>query len=64
MQPPSDDKTPAPAPAPAPAPTPAPAPRTYESTELLAGAREVLIHHAGETYRLRVTRNDKLILQK
>lgn len=40
------------------------APREYDSTELLHGAKEVLIHHAGEVYRLRLTRNDKLILQK
>ena len=36
----------------------------YESSDLLRGAKEVLIHHGGETYRLRLTRNDKLILQK
>lgn len=36
----------------------------YESSDLLRGAKEVLIRHAGETYRLRLTRNDKLILQK
>lgn len=35
-----------------------------ESRALLNGAREVLIHHAGEVYRLRHTRNDKLILTK
>lgn len=34
------------------------------STELLQGRREVLIQHGGETYRLRHTRNDKLILTK
>jgi len=46
-------------------PTPVPhEPRVYESTELLEGAREILIRHAGELYRLRLTRNDKLILQK
>jgi hemin uptake protein HemP len=31
---------------------------------LLRGAREVLIRHGGEIYRLRHTRNDKLILTK
>ncbi len=36
----------------------------YDSSDLLRGAKEVLIRHAGETYRLRLTRNDKLILQK
>ncbi|MHB8903196.1 MAG: hemin uptake protein HemP [Thermoguttaceae bacterium] len=35
-----------------------------ESSELLAGRREVQIVHAGEVYRLLVTRNNKLILYK
>ncbi|SDY73319.1 Hemin uptake protein HemP [Lysobacter sp. yr284] len=35
-----------------------------ESAALLRGAREVLIRHGGEVYRLRHTRNDKLILTK
>ncbi|NUO77475.1 MAG: hemin uptake protein HemP [Lysobacter sp.] len=35
-----------------------------ESGSLLRGAREVLIRHGGEVYRLRHTRNDKLILTK
>jgi hemin uptake protein HemP len=34
------------------------------SDALLKGSREVLIHHGGEVYRLRHTRNDKLILTK
>lgn len=34
------------------------------SNELLQGRQEVLIEHAGEIYRLRVTRNGKLILHK
>lgn len=38
--------------------------REYDSSQLLLGAKEVLIRHAGETYRLRLTKNDKLILQK
>ena len=38
--------------------------RTIPSDELLKGTREVLIEHAGEVYRLRLTRNGKLILQK
>lgn len=52
-------------PTPDPASTP-PEPnlREYESSDLLHGAKEVLIRHAGEIYRLRLTRNDKLILQK
>ena len=32
------------------------------ATSLLNGRREVIILHAGERYRLRVTANDKLIL--
>jgi len=35
-----------------------------DSNSLLRGTREVLIQHRGETYRLRHTRNDKLILTK
>jgi hemin uptake protein HemP len=35
-----------------------------DSTALLRGSREVLIQHGGEVYRLRHTRNDKLILTK
>ena len=35
-----------------------------ESRALLNGARELLIRHGGELYRLRHTRNDKLILTK
>lgn len=36
----------------------------FDSRALLRGHREILIEHAGETYRLRHTRNDKLILTK
>lgn len=36
----------------------------FDSTRLLRGQREVLIRHGDETYRLRHTRNDKLILTK
>jgi hemin uptake protein HemP len=32
--------------------------------DLLGGGKEVIILHAGERYRLRVTANDKLILTK
>ena len=35
-----------------------------DSTRLLQGQREVVIRHGGEIYRLRHTRNDKLILTK
>ena len=36
----------------------------FDSGALLRGCREILIRHGGETYRLRHTRNDKLILTK
>ena len=39
-------------------------PREIDSTQLLQGDKEILIRHSGETYRLRLTKNDKLILQK
>ena len=35
-----------------------------DSHGLLQGRNEVLIRHGNETYRLRHTRNDKLILTK
>ena len=35
-----------------------------DSLRLLQGRREVVIRHGGESYRLRHTRNDKLILTK
>jgi hemin uptake protein HemP len=38
--------------------------RTIRSAELLQGARELLIQHDESTYRLRLTRNGKLILVK
>jgi hemin uptake protein HemP len=34
------------------------------SSELFDGARVVVIDHAGQQYRLLITRNDRLILQK
>lgn len=35
------------------------------SAELLfCGAKEIVIRHQGEDYRLRITKNDKLILTK
>jgi len=37
---------------------------TIDSARLLAGGRELLIRHGTEEYRLRLTRNDKLILTK
>ena len=38
--------------------------RVIPSEELLRGERQVVILHHGEAYRLLVTRNDKLLLQK
>lgn len=38
--------------------------RVTTSESLLAGARELVIEHAGELYRLRVTNQGKLILTK
>jgi hemin uptake protein HemP len=37
---------------------------TISSAALLAGAKELLIRHGGEEYRLRITANNKLILTK
>ena len=36
----------------------------YASQELFRGQQEILIEHAGHAYRLRITRQDKLILTK
>jgi hemin uptake protein HemP len=44
-------------------PRPAGKPR-LQAAALLAGSREVIIEHAGEEYRLRLTKNGKLILTK
>ncbi|MBL4720601.1 MAG: hemin uptake protein HemP [Alphaproteobacteria bacterium] len=38
--------------------------KIYPSEELLSGAREVIIDHDGKHYRLRSTKNGKLILTK
>ncbi|MEM9149657.1 MAG: hemin uptake protein HemP [Cyanobacteria bacterium P01_F01_bin.3] len=38
--------------------------RQLESSDLFRGHRTVVINHAGEQYRLLITKNDKLILQK
>lgn len=40
------------------------APPTIDSRQLLGSGRECWITHAGQTYRLCHTRNDKLILIK
>ncbi|HSX58887.1 MAG TPA: hemin uptake protein HemP [Tahibacter sp.] len=47
-----------------PAATPAPAQRRVDSRLLLRESRELVIEHLGQEYRLRRTRNDKLILTK
>ena len=38
--------------------------REIDSAVLFQGEREVLIRHHGEVYRLRLTKNDRLILHK
>lgn len=48
---------------PAPAARPLAAPRV-RCIDLLRGARELVIEHAGEEYRLRITGKGKLILTK
>jgi hemin uptake protein HemP len=45
-------------------PQPRVGPRRVSSHALLGGARELVIEHRGEEYRLRITSNDKLILTK
>lgn len=45
-------------------PAPGAQPPEVESVRLLQGRREVLIRHGNDCYRLRHTRNDKLILTK
>ncbi|MEN5060567.1 hemin uptake protein HemP [Luteimonas sp. TWI1416] len=42
----------------------APEPIELDSAQLLRGQRELQIRHGNEVYRLRHTRNDKLILTK
>jgi hemin uptake protein HemP len=39
-------------------------PRIWRSEDLFGEEREVLVLHGEEVYRLRRTRNEKLILQK
>lgn len=49
----------------APAPPKASAPvRTLDSQTLFGAASQVLIAHQGETYKLQITRQGKLILTK
>lgn len=45
-------------------PLPHPATSRINSRELLRGQRELVIEHQGQEYRLILTRNDKLILNK
>lgn len=49
--------------APATAPT-AQAPRVIESRDLFRGRTEILIAHDGSIYRMKITRQGKLILNK
>ena len=39
-------------------------PRSIDSAALFAGSNELIIVHRGSPYRLRITRQDKLILTK
>ena len=39
-------------------------PSSIDSSQLMAGRRELLIRHGASTYRLRVTASEKLILTK
>ena len=41
-----------------------PAPPVVDSTTLMSGKRELIIRHGADTYRLRVTASNKLILTK
>ena len=36
----------------------------YDSSQLFGSEKVVLIEHAGQTYRLLITKQDKLILNK
>lgn len=38
--------------------------KLYESPELFENQNEILIRHKGDIYRIRITRNDKLIMNK
>ncbi len=39
-------------------------PRVFRAQDLFRGNREIWIEHDGTRYRLRITRRNKLILQK
>lgn len=47
-----------------PAPTNKTTENRYDSRALFSDQQEILIEHAGHCYRLRITRQDKLILTK
>jgi hemin uptake protein HemP len=36
----------------------------YDTETLFAGWREIIVHHAGAAYRMKITRQGKLILNK
>lgn len=36
----------------------------YDTETLFAGGREIVIHHAGAAYRMKITKQGKLILNK
>jgi hemin uptake protein HemP len=38
--------------------------RTLESSEIFRGANEIVIRHEGAVYRMKITRQGKLILNK
>lgn len=45
-------------------PPPAPAIKRMDAASLFGAAREIELVHQGEPYRLRITRNGRLILTK
>lgn len=57
-------KIPAQTPAPRPGQIPDGPPRKLQSRDLMQGCSQIEIVHRGEVYRLRITRQDKLILTK
>lgn len=40
------------------------APLTFNSEDLFQGRKEILVRHGEEVYKMRITRNGKLILNK
>jgi hemin uptake protein HemP len=63
LKPPAPARTDMPAPPPESGQWPHP-PGVIQASLLFQGSQEILIEHNGETYRLRITKNDKLILTK